>query len=78
MQSCFKGPRKAIRLQLKHARTVRRAKYGANLLNIFVKRPNVALKSLLRTAVGTTTTDTLPTDLSIIKNEAKGVLITNP
>jgi len=45
---------------------------------MFLKRPNVALKSLLRTAAGCTTTNTLPTDLSIIKDEAEGILITNP
>ncbi len=45
---------------------------------MFFKRPNVALKSLLRTSVGSTTTNTLPTDLSIIKYEDKGFLITNP
>jgi hypothetical protein len=32
VQSCFRGLRKTIRLLLKHARNVRRAKYGTNLL----------------------------------------------
>jgi hypothetical protein len=45
---------------------------------MFVKRPNMALKSLLRTTAGSTTTNTLPTDLSIIKDEATGFLITDP
>jgi hypothetical protein len=45
---------------------------------MFVKRPNMAHKSFLRIAVGSTTTNTLPTDLSIIKDEAKGLLITYP
>ena len=45
---------------------------------MFLKRPNVALKSLLRTAVGNTPINTLPTDLSIIKDDAKGFLITDP
>ena len=45
---------------------------------MFVRKPNMALKSLLRTAAGNTTTNTLPTDLSIIKDEATGVLLTDP
>ncbi len=45
---------------------------------MFVKRPNGALKSLLRTAAGSTTSNTLPTDLSIINYEAEGILITYP
>jgi hypothetical protein len=45
---------------------------------MFVKKPNMALKSLLRTAAGNTMTNTLPTDLSIIKDEATGFLITDP
>ncbi len=35
----------------------------------------MALKSLVRTAAGSTTTNTLPTDLSIIKDETTGLLI---
>ena len=38
----------------------------------------MALKSLLRTAAESTTTNTLPTDLSIIKDETTGFLITDP
>jgi hypothetical protein len=45
---------------------------------LFVKKPNTALKSLLRTAEGNTKTNTLPTDLSIIKDEVTGLLITDP
>jgi hypothetical protein len=45
---------------------------------MFVKKPNVALKSILRTAIGTSTQHTLPTDLSIIKDETTGLLITTP
>jgi hypothetical protein len=44
---------------------------------MFVKKPNIALKSLLRTAEGKTTNTTVPTDLSIIKDEATGLLITD-
>jgi hypothetical protein len=67
-----------IRLLLKYARTARRFKYGKFLLRLFVKKPNMALKSILRTATGNSTENTLPTNLSIIKDEALGVLITNP
>jgi hypothetical protein len=45
---------------------------------MFLKRPNVALKSLFRTAAGSTTNVTLPTDLSVMKDEAKGFRITDP
>ncbi len=38
----------------------------------------MALKALLRTTTGSTTTNTLPTDLSIIKDEDTGFLITDP
>ena len=72
------GLRKAIRLLLKHAHNVRLAKYGTTLLKMCVKRPNMALKSLLRTAAGSTSNNTLPTDLSIIKDEGTGLLITDP
>ena len=78
IQACFKGLRKAIRLLHKHARSVRRLNYGKFLLRFFAKRPNMALKSILRKAVVNPTTNALPTDLSIIKDETSGFLITNP
>ena len=78
IQTCFKGLRQAIRALIKHARNVRRAKYGKHLLKLFVTKPNKALKSLLRTAAGSRMSNTLPTDLSIIKDEVTGILITDP
>ena len=78
IHACFKSLRKAIKLLLKHAQDVRRIKYGKNLLRLFAKKPNMALKSILRTTAGNTNTNTLPTDLFIIKNVATGLLITNP
>jgi hypothetical protein len=78
VQTCFKGLRQALRALIKHARNVRRAKYGKHLLKLFVKKPNTTLKSLLRTAAGSTKTTTLPTDLSIMKDEVTGLLITDP
>ncbi len=50
---CFRGLRKAIRLFIRHARNLRRLKYGKALLRIFVKKPITALKSILRTSEGT-------------------------
>jgi hypothetical protein len=47
VQTCFKGLRQTIRALIKHARNVRRAKYGKHLLKLFVKKPNKALKSLV-------------------------------
>ena len=78
IQACFKGLRKTIRLLLKHARNTRRLKYGKFLLRLFVKKPNTALKSIMRTANGKPNENTLPTNLSIIKDEVSGLLITNP
>jgi hypothetical protein len=78
IQTCFKGMRKAIRHLLKYARSVRRFKYYKFLLRLFAKKPNLALKSILRTAAGKSSTNTLPTDLSILKDESSGLLITNP
>ena len=63
---CFKRPRKATRLLIRHARNLRRRKYGRALLRMFVKKPSVALKSILQTSAGTTDNPTLPTDLSIL------------
>ena len=42
------------------------------------KKPKMALKSIFRIAEGIQNTNTLPMDLSIMKNEASGLLITNP
>ncbi len=78
IQACFKGLRKATRLLLKHARSVRRFKFGKILPRMFAKKPNMALKSIIRTAAGNSDTNTLPTDLSIINDKASGLLITNP
>ena len=61
---------------MRHARNTRRLKYGKSLLRMFVKKPNVALKSIMRTAMGTSTPRTLPTDLSIIKDKTTELLIT--
>jgi hypothetical protein len=45
---------------------------------MFVKQPNVALKSILRTSEGTTDSPTLSTDLSILRYEKYGRLLTIP
>jgi len=62
---CFKGLRKATRLFIRHARNFRRLKYGKALLRMYVKKPSVALKSILRSSKGIADNPTLPTDLSI-------------
>jgi len=63
---------------MRHARNIRRLKFGKALLRMFVKKPNVALKSILRTYMGTSTHSTISTDLSINKDETTGLLITSP
>ena len=63
---------------MRHARNTHRLKYGKALLRMFAKKPNMALNSILRTAVGTSSHHTFPTDLSTIKDETTGLLITTP
>jgi hypothetical protein len=43
-----------------------------------MKKPSVALKSILRSSEGKTDIPTLPTDLSILRDEKTGQLITTP
>ena len=73
VQYCYKGLGKTTRILLRHARNFRRLKYGKALLRMFVKKPSVALKSILRSAEGTTDNPTLTTDLSILRDENLGV-----
>jgi hypothetical protein len=73
---CFKGLRKATRLPIRHARNLKRLKYGKSRLRIFVKKPIVALKSILRTSTGPSDTPSLPTDLYILRDKESGLLTT--
>ena len=75
---CFKGLRKATRLLIRHARNLRRLKYGKALLRMFGKKPIAALKSILRNSEGTPDNSTLPTDLSVLRDEKSGRLLTTP
>jgi hypothetical protein len=63
---------------LKHARNQRKIKYGKALLRMFFKNPKVALQSILRTAAEAENTQHLPTDLSILRDEASGCLPVDP
>ena len=45
---------------------------------MFVKKPSVALKSILRSSEGKLDTTTLPTDLSVLRDENTGQLLTSP
>jgi hypothetical protein len=45
---------------------------------MFVKKPSVAIKFILRSAEKTTDNPTLPTDLSILRDEKSGRLLTTP
>jgi len=74
----FRGLRKATRLLIRHARNLRRLKYGKALIRMFVKKPSVALKSILQTSEGTPDNPTLPTDLSVLRDETYGRLLTTP
>jgi hypothetical protein len=78
IQACFKGLRQTAQHLTRHAKNMCRLDYGKALLRMFFKKPDVALKSIMCTAAGTTTNSTLPTDLSIIKDETTCLLITTP
>ena len=73
---CFRGLMKATRPLIRHARNLRHLKYGKALLRIFVKKPSAALKSILCTSEGTLDNLTLPTDLSVLRDETSGRLLT--
>jgi len=51
---------------------------GKALVHLFIKKPSVTLKPILRAAEGVTETPSLPTDLSILRDETTGRLITAP
>jgi hypothetical protein len=59
------------------ARNFRWVKYGKALLRMFVKKPIVALKAILRSSEGKPDNPTLPTDLSVLRDETTGQMITN-
>ncbi len=77
-QSCFKGLRKVNRLLIRHARNLRRIRQGKAMFRVFVKKPSVALECVLSIAEVVTNTTSLPPDLSVIRDETTGRLITAP
>ena len=62
----FQRLREGTRLLIRHARNLRRLKYGKALLRMFVKKPSVALKSIIPTSAERTENPTLHTDHSIL------------
>ena len=72
LQACFEGLRKATFLLNRDARHLRRLKYGKALLCMFVKKPSVVLKSILRSSTMAKASTTHPTDLSILRGETTG------
>jgi hypothetical protein len=72
------GLRQATRLLIRHVRNHRRLKYGEALLCMLVKKPIVALYSILRTAEGEKVSPTFLTDLSIPRDETSGHHLTAP
>ena len=75
---CFRGLRKATRFLIRHAPNLRRLKYDKALLCTFVKKPSVDLKSILLTSEGAPDNPTLPADLSVLRDETSGRLLTTP
>ena len=80
LAACFKAHKRTTRLLLKHARTQRKIKYGHALLRMFVKKPKLALQTILRTAAEAAqyNLQPLPTNLSIIREETTGRLLVDP
>ena len=78
LDACFKAQRRTTRLLLKHVRNQRKLKYGQTLLRMFVKKPKTALQTILRTAAEAAEDNSqpLPTNLSIIREENTGRLLT--
>ena len=75
---CFNRLRKATRFLIHYARNFRLLKYGKAILRVFVKKPSMAFKSILRTSEGTTYNPTLHADLSILRDVKSGRLLTTP
>jgi hypothetical protein len=80
LAACFKAHRRTTRLLLKHARIQRKIKYGQTLLRMFVKKPKVALQTILRTSVAAAAdhSQPLPTKIAIIRDETTGRLLVEP
>ncbi len=78
IHTCFKCLRRVTRLLIRHARNLRRLRYGKALLRMFIKKPSATLKSILRSAEKDEVTTPLPIDLSLIRGETTGRLITAP
>jgi hypothetical protein len=55
---------------IKHTRNQRRLNYGKALLRMFVKKPKVALQSILRDAERISDPQVLPTNFSVIRDES--------
>jgi len=66
----FKGLRRLTRLLIRHARNLRRLKYVKALLRMFVNRPSVALKYIVRSSERENDPPSLPTYLSRIRDVA--------
>jgi hypothetical protein len=75
VNACFKAHMRTTRLLLKHAHNQRRLKYGKDLLRMFLKKPKMALQSILRTAAEEKNTHPLPTDLSFLRDDASDRLL---
>jgi hypothetical protein len=76
--TCFKAHRRTTRLLLKHARNQHKLKYGKALLRMFIKKPKVALQSILRTVAEADNSQSLPTHLSILRDDTTGRLLADP
>jgi hypothetical protein len=75
-QPCFQDLRRVTRILIRHARNLRRIRYGKTLIRLFIKKSSVALKSILFTTGGVTDTPSVPTDVSVVRDETTGCLIT--
>jgi hypothetical protein len=80
LHKCYKEHRVVTRLTIRHANQLRYTKYGAALLQMFVKKPRDALKSILKTASDRTSKSHEPNTqhLSALRDPDTGIITNNP
>ncbi len=63
---------------MRHARNMRRVRYGKALLRVFLNKPSVALKFIIRAVERASDNPSLSTDISILRDDTTCRLITAP
>jgi len=78
--ACYKEHQVAKRLTIKDANKTRYNKYGSALLNMFIRKPRDALKSILEISSARNTHHkvTTPSNLSSIRDSETGQITSSP